>query len=110
MPALHPGISGTVGNFHGADMYITKPEIAVVQSAQLQYEFLHTFLDDDAKNAKEVIADYKPDFASYDAYFAYVDSLNLDIDAVCHEDGKTILTFANQPDAPAKEENPAGSL
>jgi len=75
-------------------MYVTKPEIAVVQSAQLQYEFLHTFLDNDAKNAKEVIADYKPDFASFQEYFDFADKLNLDIDAVCHEDGKTTLTYS----------------
>ena len=96
MPALHPWIGGAVGAFHGNDMYVTKPEVAVVQSAQLQYEFLHTFLDDDAKNAKEVIADYKPDFASFEEYFAFADSLNLDIDAVSHEDGKTTLTYANE--------------
>ena len=95
MPALHPGISGAVGSFHGNDMYIVDPQVAVVQSAELQYVMLHTFLDDDAKNAKEVIADYKPDFASYAEYFAFADSLNLDIDAVCHEDGKTTLTYAN---------------
>jgi len=94
MPALHPNIGGAVGAFHGADMYVTKPEIAVVQSAQLQYEFLHTFLDNDAKNAKEVIADYKPDFASFQEYFDFADKLNLDIDAVCHEDGKTTLTYS----------------
>jgi hypothetical protein len=76
-------------------MYITKPEIAVVQSAELQYVLLHTFLDDNAKNAKELIDNYKPDFASYEEYFAFVDSLNLDVDAVCHEDGKTTLTYAN---------------
>ena len=96
MPALHPWIGGAVGSFHGADMYVTKPEVAVVQSAQLQYVMLHTFLDDDAKNAKELIDNYKPDFASYDEYFAFVDSLNLDIDAVSHEDGVTTLTYANQ--------------
>ena len=95
MPALHPWINGAVGSFHGNDMYITKPEIAVVQSAELQYVLLHTFLDDNAKNAKELIDNYKPDFASYEEYFAFVDSLNLDVDAVCHEDGKTTLTYAN---------------
>ena len=42
-----------------------------------------------------VIDNYKPDFASYEEYFAFVDSLNLDVDAVCHEDGKTTLTYAN---------------
>ena len=96
MPALHPGISGAVGSFHGNDMYIVDPQVAVVQSAELQYVMLHTFLDDDAKNAKEIIADYKPDFASFDDYFAFADNLNLDIDAVCHEDGKTTLTYANK--------------
>ncbi len=94
MPALHPWISGAIGSFHGNDMYITKPEIAVVQSAQLQYLFLHTFLDNDAQGAKEVIADYKPDFDSFQAYFDFADSLNLDVDAVSHEDGKTTLTYA----------------
>ena len=110
MPALHPGISGAIGTFHGADMYVTKPEIAVVQSAQLQYEFLHTFLDNDAKNAREVIADYKPDFASYAEYFAFADSLNLDIDAVSHEDGKTTLIYGNEITASEKAPEPTGSL
>ena len=57
---------------------------------------LHTFLDDDAKNARELIDNYKPDFATYEEYFAFVDNLNLDIDAVCNEDGKTTLTYANE--------------
>ena len=95
MPALHPYVGGAIGTFHGNDMYITKPEVAVVQSAELQYVMLHTFLDDDAKNARELIDNYKPDFATYEEYFAFVDNLNLDIDAVCHEDGKTTLTYAN---------------
>lgn len=94
MPALHPYISGAIGTFHGADMYVTKPEIAVIQSAELQYVMLHTFLDDEAKNARELIDNYKPDFATYEEYFAFVDSLNLDIDAVSHEDGKTTLTYS----------------
>ena len=96
MPALHPYVSGAVGSFHGNDMYVTKPEVAVVQSAELQYVMLHTFLDDDAKNARELIDNYKPDFATYQEYFDFADSLNLDVDAVSHEEGKTTLIYANK--------------
>lgn len=38
----------------------------------------------------------KPDFATLEECFAFADSLNLDIDAVCHEDSKTTLTYANE--------------
>ena len=97
-------VGGAIGTFHGADMYITKPEVAVVQSAELQYVMLHTFLDDDAKNAWELIRNYKPDFATFEEYFAFADSLNLDVDAVTHQDGKTILTYGNQPNAQAADQ------
>ena len=93
MPAMHPTIGGAPGTGHGADRFVTKPEVAVVQSAQLQYVMLHTFLDDDAKNAKELIDNYKPDFASFEEYFAFADSINCDLDAVSYVDGKTNLEF-----------------
>ena len=93
MPAMHPTIGGAVGASHGAERYVTKPEVAVVQSAELQYVMLHTFLDDDAKNAREIIDNYKPDFASFEEYFAFADSINCDLDAVIYEDGKTKLEF-----------------
>ena len=38
----------------------------------------------------------KPDFVTFEECFAFADSLNLDIDAVCHEEGKTTLTYANE--------------
>ena len=93
MPALHPYISGAIGAAHGSDYFITKPEIAVVQSAELQYVMLHTFLDNDAENAWELIRNYKPDFASFQEYFDFADSLNCDLDAVSYADGKTTLEF-----------------
>ena len=93
MPAMHPTIGGAVGNSHGADKFVTHPEVAVVQSAQLQYVMLHTFLDDNAKNARELIDNYKPDFASFAEYLAFADSVNCDLDAVSYEDGKTQLEF-----------------
>jgi len=102
MPALHPYVGGAIGSFHGNDMYITRPEVAVVQSAELQYVMLHTFLDNDAKNARELIDNYQPDFATYEEYFAFVDSLNLDIDAVSHEDGRTVLTYAGKAETKAE--------
>ena len=50
-------------------------------------------LKDDAAKAKQVIAEYKPQFASMEEYFAYADSINKNIQAVTFEDDKAILTY-----------------
>lgn len=93
MPALHPNISGASGKTHGDDFQITDPECACVKSAQVQLCLLAVLLRDGAARAKSIIAGYQPEFASMQEYFAYVDKLNLDTEAVSYEDGKVILSY-----------------
>ena len=75
MPVVHPCAGGEVGKAHGNDYYIADPEAACVGSAKLQMEMLHILLCEDAKRAKQIIAEYKPMFESKEAYLAYVDRL-----------------------------------
>lgn len=93
MPTVHPSIGGAQGRGHGEDYFITDPDTACVKSAAVQLVCLALLLRDDAARAKQAIATYEPRFASMAEYFAYVDSLDLDIDAVSYEDGKVILDY-----------------
>ena len=94
MPALHPYISGAVGAAHGSDYVISAPETACVKSAALQLVYLSISLGNNAAEAKRIIADYEPDFSSMADYFAFMDKLNLDIDAVSYEGrNSAVLNF-----------------
>ena len=93
MPAIHPGISGATGEFHGNNFYIADPECACVKSAQVQLVMLALLLKDDAARAKEIISEYQPVFDSMQAYFDFVDKINIDQDAVIYEDGNITLNY-----------------
>lgn len=94
MPALHPCTAGATGQSHGNDYYIADPETACVKSAQAQLVFLVLALRNNGEKAKDLIESYEPVFDSMQAYFDYVDKLNLDCDAVSYEeDGRVILSF-----------------
>ncbi|MBQ5739729.1 MAG: amidohydrolase [Oscillospiraceae bacterium] len=94
MPALHPYISGSVGTAHGNDYLISDPDTACIKSAALQLVYLSIILGNDAAEAKRIIADYEPDFSSMQDYLAFMDKLNLDMDAVSYEDDVTaVLNF-----------------
>lgn len=75
MPVVHPYMPGAVGTSHGADYKIADPELACVGSAKWQLGMLYTLLKEDARRAKEILANYKPLFASKEAYLAYIDDL-----------------------------------
>ena len=91
MPIIHPGISGAVGEFHGNDFKIVDKETATVKSAEIQLALLSLLLKDNAKRAKEIINNYNPVFATKEEYFAFVDELNIDKQAVVYSDDKIIL-------------------
>ena len=94
MPALHPTVSGATGASHGNDYYISDPECACVKSAQAQLLMLRLLLQDGGARAKAIIENYEPEFASMEEYFAFVDKLNLDQQAVSYgEDGQVTLNF-----------------
>ncbi len=94
MPAIHPNVSGAQGTFHGNDFRIADGETACVKSAEAQLVLLSVLLKDDAKRAKEIINNYKPQFASMQEYFDYVDKLNIDDDVVEYDgDDRVIIKY-----------------
>ncbi len=90
MPMIHPYISGAEGKSHGNDYRVTDPETACVCSAMVQVNFLHRLLTDDAKVAKQVIADFVPVYDSIEAYFRYMDALSINVQAVTYENDGTV--------------------
>jgi len=94
MPAIHPNVSGAAGNAHGNDYYIIDGETACVKSAEAQLVLLSVLLKDNAKRAKDIIANYKPEFASMQDYFDFVDKLNIDDEVVTYDgEDKVILKY-----------------
>ena len=94
MPTIHPTASGAVGNSHGNAYYIPDGDTACVKSAEAQVVLLSVLLKDGAKKAKSIVANYKPRFASMQEYFDYMDSINLDEEAVSYEgDDKVVLKY-----------------
>ena len=96
MPTVHPHIGGAKGNAHGDEYYIADPESACVKSAAVQLVYIAMLLRDDAAKAKQAIAEYEPQFASMADYFAYADSIDMNIQAVEYEDNKAILTYGKE--------------
>ncbi len=91
MPTIHPYASGAVGKSHGSDYYITDGDTACIKSAEAQLVLLSVLLKDNAKRARDIIANYKPPFASKQEYFDFVDNINLDQEAVVYKDEKTAI-------------------
>ena len=95
MPAIHPHIAGAAGNSHGNAYRIADPETACVKSAAVQFVMLQQLLANGGEEVKNIVRDYNPEFKSMEEYFAFVDKLTLDKEAVTHEDGRVILEFEN---------------
>ena len=94
MPAIHPAACGGKGNAHGIDYAIDDPETACVDSAKMQLGTVKLLLENDAVRAKQIIADYEPAFKTYQEYFDFVDSLDMEKQTVVYgEDGKVTLDF-----------------
>ena len=77
MPVIHPYCAGAVGTAHGADYYIKDPDAACVFSAVFQMGMLYCLLSDKAECAKEIIKNFKPQFASKEEFLSFVDELNI---------------------------------
>ena len=89
MPVVHPYASGATGKSHGNDYKIADAERACVTNAKWQLTMIKLLLSDGAARAKQIVADYKPLFASKDEYLAYVDSLNAKGDRIDYNDDGT---------------------
>ena len=89
MPVVHPYAGGAVGRPHGNNFQIEDPEAACVGSAKLQLGMLLLLLSDGGKRAKKIIAEYKPQFASKEAFLAFMDSLNQSGDRIVYGENET---------------------
>lgn len=89
MPTVHAYVGGAEGKEHGNNYRISDP-VACVDSAKVQVEALKRLLQNDAVMAKESIANYKPYFSCKQDYFAYIDALNRDYDAVIYNENGDI--------------------
>lgn len=72
MPCIQPSMMGAKGTGHGADYYVTDPDLAVVGAAKWQLAMLHHLLRDSAAAARSIIAAYTPAFPSKEAYFDFL--------------------------------------
>ena len=93
MPVVHPSMPGASGTSHGSDYRIADPELACVGSAKWQLGMLYLLLKEDAKRAKEILANFRPEFASKEAYFAYMDSLESSGERIEYTEGKACVTL-----------------
>ena len=90
MPVVQPYAGGAQGRSHGNNYEIVDPIAACLGSAKLQLGMLLLLLLDDAKRAKQIIAEYKPMFDSKEAYLAYMDSLNASGDRIVYNEDETV--------------------
>ena len=92
MPAVHPGIRGATGTGHGSDFVFPDGGLDALYSAKTQMMMLWLLLRDDAARAKKILAEFKPTFASKEAYFEFADAMTACWDAVSYrEDGNVVL-------------------
>ena len=95
MPAIHPYCGGAEGLSHGKDYRIADVEKACVDSAKWQIAMLRLLLENDAAQAKKIVAEYKPLFASKEEYLAFMDNLDRSGDRITYgEDGVAKVDLA----------------
>lgn len=88
MPVIHTYAPGAAGKSHGNDYEIIDPETACVTNAKWQFAMVKLLMENRAERAKQIVADFKPQFTSKEDYLAYMDSLNTSGDRIdYHEDG-----------------------
>ena len=93
-PAVHPNMGGVTGVGHGNDYYVADPDTAVVGIAKGMICMTNLLLKDDAARARKIVAEFEPSFASMEEYFACIDKLDMDKDAVIYnEDGTVTLDY-----------------
>ncbi len=94
MPAVHPYVGGVKGTGHGNDYFIDDPDTACVDLAKVEVLMLELLLRDGAKRAISIKENFVPTFATMEEYFACIDSMDMDKDAVIYnEDGTVTLDF-----------------
>ena len=79
---------------HGIDYRIISVDRICGNSAKAQLFVTEELLSNDAAKAKEIIANYEPQFGSIREYLDAIDELTLDKDAVVYdENGNATIDF-----------------
>ena len=77
--------------------------MACVSSAKWQLAMLSLLLENDAARAKKIKAEFKPMFASKDAYFAYVDGIACEGQRITYGDSGMATVRLDQTEAEKTE-------
>lgn len=94
MPVIHPYMAGADGICHGDNYCIKDPYTACVKSAKWQVAMLVLLLENGAARAKEIIANFKPQFASKEEYLEFIDSINCRGDRIVYnQDGTATVNI-----------------
>ena len=94
IPSVHPYVGGVKGTGHGNDYYVDDPDTACVDLAKVEVIMLELLLKDGAKRAKSIKENFVPSFPTMAEYFACIDAMDMDKDAVIYnEDGTVTLDF-----------------
>lgn len=90
LPAVHPHVGGVRGTGHGNDYIIDDPDTACVDLSKVHMLMLHLLLKDDARRAWQIKENFVPTFATMQDYFACIDGLDMDKDAVIYNENGTV--------------------
>ena len=75
MPVIQLYTGGAEGGLHSARYAITDEDTAYLLSSEFLACMTYELLKEDAFEAKKIVKDYQPVFASKDAYFQCMDNL-----------------------------------
>ncbi len=89
MPVVHPYAGGAIGRVHGDNYEIKDPMAACLGSAKMQLGMLLILLSDNAQKAKQIIEEFKPQFASKEEYLAFIDGFNRTGNRIQYNDDET---------------------
>ncbi len=96
MPGVQFNAAGVTGTGHGIDYCVADPERLCVNSTKAQLFVADALLTDGAAAAREIIDGYRPLYPSKEAFFAAIDKITLDKDAVVYdENGNARVDFQN---------------
>ena len=96
MPGVQFTATGAAGTGHGIDYRVADADRLCCNSAKAQLFVADALLSDGAKRAQEIIAGYQPKYPSIQAYFAAVNAMFLDKDAVQYDaNGNATLDYQN---------------
>ena len=96
MPGVQFFAMGAHGALHSTDYHVISPDRICLNSSKAQLFVADALLSNGAENAWRIIKNYKAPYPSMEAYFADVDKLMLDKDAVKYApDGSVTVDFLN---------------